>query len=239
MGSIPRFYVYILSRPDGRPFYVGKGQGNRIDNHETAARRGVASKCCNIIRKIWRLGGEVAKQKVFWTDDEHDAFEMERRIIAAIGRENLANNTDGGDGASGWEPTQEWHEKVQAAKIGKPRSEACKAKLREKLTGVRRSPDAVKKGADAIRGRSWSERARQNILEGMRKSTKVRPHGEAHHRSKWTVEQVREIRRLYKDGIGPTEIARRMGMSKGAVSGIVYSKRAWKWLDSDDGNIPT
>ena len=31
-------YVYILRRPDGRPFYVGKGYGPRVFQHENEAR---------------------------------------------------------------------------------------------------------------------------------------------------------------------------------------------------------
>ena len=59
-----RYYVYVLLRPDGRPFYVGKGLNRRALEHEAEARRhhpvGESNPVkCNVIRKIIREGGEV------------------------------------------------------------------------------------------------------------------------------------------------------------------------------------
>ena len=56
---------------------------------------------CNIIRKIWREGGEVLKTKVYEKLSEQEAFEHEKTLIAAYGRQYLANKTDGGEGQSG------------------------------------------------------------------------------------------------------------------------------------------
>lgn len=102
MSILPsrHFYVYVLSRPDRTPFYVGKGHHDRIAVHERAARRGHTCHRCNIIRKIWREGGEVQRSIVLTTTDEQEAFEHERKLIATIGRKNLCNLTDGGEGSS-------------------------------------------------------------------------------------------------------------------------------------------
>lgn len=59
-----RYYVYVLLRPDGRPFYVGKGLNRRALEHEAEARRhhpvGESNPVkCNVIRKIIREGGAV------------------------------------------------------------------------------------------------------------------------------------------------------------------------------------
>jgi hypothetical protein len=91
-GSGP-FYVYILSRPDLRPFYVGKGTGPRIVRHEEEARRACECRKCRTIRKIWREGGEVVRQIVFTTDNEITAFQVEARLIQKF-RSQLVNILD-------------------------------------------------------------------------------------------------------------------------------------------------
>lgn len=58
------FYVYLLLRPNGQAFYVGKGIGKRIDDHEKEARQNHDCYKCAVIRKIWRSGGEVGKQNL-------------------------------------------------------------------------------------------------------------------------------------------------------------------------------
>lgn len=97
----PRFYVYILCRPNGKPFYVGKGSGNRVYDHEREAKRGHQCHKCSVIRKIWRSGSEVVRYTVFETDDEQAAFDHERELIALYGRDSLANKSDGGEGPTG------------------------------------------------------------------------------------------------------------------------------------------
>lgn|GEM_PF-1240690 len=97
----PRYYVYVLARPDGSPFYVGKGQGKRITVHEYEARTGHRCHKCNVIRKIWNEGGKVHRSILLRTDDEQEAYEYERTVIALYGRDSLANYTDGAEGSTG------------------------------------------------------------------------------------------------------------------------------------------
>lgn len=59
-----RYYVYVLHRPNGLPFYVGKGINRRALEHEAEARRkhpiGESNPFkCNVIRKIIRDGGAI------------------------------------------------------------------------------------------------------------------------------------------------------------------------------------
>lgn len=102
-------YVYILRRPDGRPFYVGKGVGDRVFQHENEARhpngrRSNAHKL-NVIRSIWRDGGSITYE----IDFVHAANEMavlarETELIGLLRRLHEGGpltNRDPGGGSSG------------------------------------------------------------------------------------------------------------------------------------------
>ena len=100
------FYVYVLHRPDGQPFYVGKGIGDRCLHHEAEARttRRLTHKL-NVIRAIHRRGFAVGYLLESFHDTEADAHARERELIGLIGRHDLkrgplTNQTDGGEGTS-------------------------------------------------------------------------------------------------------------------------------------------
>lgn len=79
------YYVYLLIDPrDGQPFYVGKGKGNRAQQHEKDARAGRivnAAKCARIL-EIESLGMAVECSYVRTGLTEREAFDLERRMIA-------------------------------------------------------------------------------------------------------------------------------------------------------------
>ena len=102
------FFAYILKDPrTNKPFYVGKGKGNRPQHHIKEAKKDGYIKFANkhkvnTIRQILDDGFEVIVQKID-ADSENDAFEMEELLIAMIGRRDigtgiLTNLTDGGEG---------------------------------------------------------------------------------------------------------------------------------------------
>jgi hypothetical protein len=92
-----RYYVYILARPNDKPFYVGKGKGRRVFQHEGEARSECRCHKCNVIRKIWHTGGEVKRYIILTTNDESEALAYEQTMIALLGRSTLTNRTDGGE----------------------------------------------------------------------------------------------------------------------------------------------
>lgn len=94
------YYVYVLIRPDGRPFYVGKGKGNRVHQHETEARTECQCHKCRTIRKIWKSGGNVVKSIVFETRKEEEAYQQEAILIERLGLGSLTNVIPG---------EQRWH----------------------------------------------------------------------------------------------------------------------------------
>lgn len=127
MPTIPstQFYVYVLCRPNGTPFYVGKGKDDRVFHHDREARRGCRCHKCNVIRKIWKAGGEVQRYIVFETSSEQEALDYEVETIALYGQETLTNLTPGGEGVTIHAP--EVREKIRArqeAWLAKPGSRA-------------------------------------------------------------------------------------------------------------------
>jgi hypothetical protein len=104
-GARP-FYVYVLYKPDRSPFYVGKGVGSRVLQHEAEARNTVRlSHKLNVIRSIHRKGQSVVYKLDSFFDDETDALSRERELIQTIGRHDLGkgtltNQTNGGEGTS-------------------------------------------------------------------------------------------------------------------------------------------
>lgn len=75
-ASCWRFYVYVLLRPEGDPFYIGcsgAAASCRLFDHESYARSGEQSLRSSIIRKIWSEGGCVG-YRTRWTPEAREAM---------------------------------------------------------------------------------------------------------------------------------------------------------------------
>lgn len=92
-----QFCVYVHMRPDGTPFYVGKGLIRRAYDF-AASRRTEWHK--NIVAKY---GREAIGVETIACISEREAFEVERQKIAEIRASGhvLVNLTDGGEGSAG------------------------------------------------------------------------------------------------------------------------------------------
>jgi hypothetical protein len=107
------FYTYILKRPDGTPFYVGKGSGKRCFRHfnHWNIKNDTNKLKVNIINKIRRSGGEPIIEILQENISENDAFKLEMEQIKLYGRIHdgglLSNMSDGGEGQSGYHHTKE------------------------------------------------------------------------------------------------------------------------------------
>jgi hypothetical protein len=123
------FYVYAWLKPDGTPFYVGKGKGKRDKtpkfNNELFMRT---------LRKMERNGEEPTVVRLHEGLTEFEAFVLEIVEIAKHGRRcdnsgTLTNLTIGGEGNTGWTPSEETKAKIAAKHRGKKLSRSHKAKI--------------------------------------------------------------------------------------------------------------
>lgn len=144
-----RFYVYAYLRSKdsetakaGTPYYIGKGQGNRLYNKH--GKLNLPPDKNNIIIIASNL-------------TEIGAFAIERMMIRWYGKkcENsgiLFNRADGGEGASGLIQTDEHIQKnrnansgVNNAMYGRKHSDNTKQKQREKRLGTSHSKETKEK----------------------------------------------------------------------------------------------
>tara|TARA_B100001146_G_C16190375_1_gene438827 strand:+ start:1474 stop:2313 length:840 start_codon:yes stop_codon:yes gene_type:complete len=139
-----RYYVYVLCRPDGRPFYVGKGLNRRALNHEAEARRHhptgeINPFKCNVIRKIIRDGREVIYriEAHYDVSDQQACLEREAALIKEHGRihegGHLTNLAGGVGKLSGAAPFS--LERHAATLSGEPEGNPERATLNRFLQG--------------------------------------------------------------------------------------------------------
>lgn len=128
------FYVYRLLS-NGITFYIGKGKRtktyDRINYH---LNYWVHNKNRKLTNKIKKLNGVFDIEIIFESKDEQECLDLEKKIILEIGRKNLCNLTDGGEGVSGFNHSEETKQKISIWKKGKPLSEeTCKKITQNKI----------------------------------------------------------------------------------------------------------
>lgn len=113
------FYVYTYI-VDGVPRYVGKGIGVRWKSHRSPSCK---TRLGNHLKKHYRETKEWPTPIIVYCHDEDHALKEEVRLIALYGREDrklglLWNNTDGGDGASGYKHKEEFKQRLSQGRQG-------------------------------------------------------------------------------------------------------------------------
>jgi plasmid stability protein len=179
------FYVYFHCRPDGTPFYVGKGHGRRAYNMQY--RRNPHH--LNIIAKY---GAENIIVELFPVASEAEAFTLECEKIAELRAAGvkLANQTTGGEGSAGRPMSEktrlavsrrgkklsaEHIAKIKAANTGRQFSAETCEKLRQNMLGKKRPAHVMAALKAANLGRKLSEAhkaALQPSLEKAREAAK-------------------------------------------------------------------
>jgi hypothetical protein len=154
-----------------QPFYIGKGSGTRFKDHITASK--LHGKNQNwlklgVISKIKKAGYDpiIEVGKDILSDTE--AFSLERKLIQEYGR--ICNNTGvltnftlGGEGPSGWHPSQATRELWSKQRKGKPNK-----RKGIKTPGIGGRPKGVK----------WSDKERET-----HKISNQKPESRATHKT--------------------------------------------------------
>lgn len=146
------YYVYVYLREDGSPYYIGKGKGKRI----------TAPHNVNVPKDASR------RVKLHENVTEEEAHRLEMDLIAHYGRKNngtgiLRNLTDGGEGNSGWIPSEETRRNIAKSRKGKTYEELMGNKKAEELKDLLR--ERIKNNNP---GRT--EKSRERAKEFMSKS---------------------------------------------------------------------
>lgn len=148
------YYVYEIIDPrNNKIIYVGKGKNNRYLTHEKIARyckKPINNKLNNKLKKIIELNLKPIYVFIAKNISEYDAYKIENEITINIGLDKLCNLKHGGtNGAKFSEETRnkmkksaalkdkscysnsERNKKISIAKLGVPRTEKTKQKIRK------------------------------------------------------------------------------------------------------------
>lgn len=162
------FYVYVLYRPDGTPFYVGRGTGARWLCHERNAQVGKIKgnpEKHSLILRILRSGQALDKRKYATGLTTKAASSLEIRLIKRWKRIVdggwLLNKTTGG----------------QRGIPGHKHSAATRLKMSKSMRGIKRSPASRRRMSLAQKGRSFAVQVR-----AMRTANTGRPLSKEHRR---------------------------------------------------------
>jgi hypothetical protein len=179
MAQSIRHYVYELRHPEtNNVYYVGKGNSrrSRYNDHVNEAYRLIdGRKVQNNIRagktrKLIEQGLAPLFVKVFETLNENTAFEKEIELILHYGRINintgtLSNLTEGGEGVSGWEHTDEAKAKISKAHTGRKMSEKQKQQLSEIHTGMKHTEQTKQKISISSKARIHSDETKDKMSQ--------------------------------------------------------------------------
>ena len=151
------FYVYLDKRPDGTPFYVGKGTGRRarkLIRRNNPYHNNIVAKYGkeNIIIEIVKDGMP-----------ESEAFDMEIYLISSLKESGfrLCNMSSGGEGPSN--PSEETRRRMSIAQSKRTYPPEVRENMRRAQLG-RKHPDEVKAKIGAgNKGKVLSEETKKKL----------------------------------------------------------------------------
>ena len=161
------YYTYAYLREDKTPYYIGKGKGNRLYKRGSRVFAPPKDKSRIIYLKQNLTEGEAFKHEIY--------------MIAVLGRIDLGtgilhNRTDGGDGVSGYIPSEETRKKISVATkgknhpmYGKTLSDETKRKISEKTRGKKIKPFTEEHRRKlSVASKNLSEETRKKLSDANR-----------------------------------------------------------------------
>lgn len=227
------FYIYIDSTLEETPriFYVGKGKINRVRDVRPRNK-----KWKNIANKYG-----FKREKIFGSLDETFILEKEKEFIKIFNtyhwdnKEFGCNFTLGGEGSSGWKPSEEIRKKISIANKGRKISEKERLQRSIRFSG-KNHPMYGRKGKDNPNfGRKVSDESRKLMSE--------RQKGEKSHR--WGKHWNDDVKKKISDGnrsfsdqeiieiknkrlsneYTVKELAQEYSTSKNTIKNIIFGRR--------------
>lgn len=150
------YYTYAYLREDGTPYYIGKGKGDR-------AYRKVGKPCATPKDK-----SKIIQLKTNLTEEE--AFNHERYMIFILGRKDLGtgillNKSDGGEGRSGYIPTEEVKRNLSERMSGENNPLYGKRGKDSPRYGKKHTQETKDKIKNSLKGNVISQKCREVVSE--------------------------------------------------------------------------
>jgi hypothetical protein len=217
----PIFYVYILIDPsDNIPFYVGKGNGSRMYDHEKNILKGKKLKNLHLYYKISKILDSkkpILYNKVLENVDENTALIEEINQIQKIGRADLGlgtlcNLTNGGEGSCGL---------VYTDKMLKRRIELSAGK-NNPMFGHKHTDEAKKIMSIKRRSRNFEYK---HSTDHKLKMKIFNPGG---LKTSIPIYQIDDIGNIVKEWKSSREAAKNLGVSHSNIWTCLKKHRNWK-----------
>jgi len=165
-----RFYVYNLIDPvNNIVFYIGKGCKYRYYEHIRKVKKNEIPNnnlhLFNKIKKIINLGHDVKVLFIKKNITEKEAFELEINEIKKAKKNNikLCNLTNGGEGASGYIPTEEYKLKMKKLFSGTGNPFYGKHHTQETIAKIKSNTPILNGKKSHWYGKHHTEKSKQKI----------------------------------------------------------------------------